>query len=190
MQMLALLPAQDDSHGPRINSSYVVVHFFSFKCGFVCMFPVVGLLLTFRITPRRSDDAYALSFSRLTSCESELRTWYISHSIRRLFGRTGKDSDFFVHRRTGTLKLVRSYNTANAMCAEGWHQSPINLGSAIGQFSAEPSTFHFSVRDISNATFENLGTNVEVIAGGSLTVNGTEYDLAQFHFHVPWVLEL
>ena len=98
-----------------------------------------------------------------------------------------KTSTFSYTGEKGPLNWFGLNETANAMCAEGKHQSPINLDSAVAQFGADPSTFNFSVQDLSNATFENLGTNVEVIAGGSLTVNGTEYELAQFHFHVPCV---
>jgi len=78
-----------------------------------------------------------------------------------------KTSAFSYDGAKGPLNWFGLNETTNAMCAEGEHQSPINLALGITQFNATPSTFHFSVPDVTSATFEDLGTNVEVIKNGS-----------------------
>jgi carbonic anhydrase len=75
---------------------------------------------------------------------------------------------------------------ANALCATGSHQSPIDM--VQGAFSVIPaSDLTIDVPDFTNGTeFENLGTTVEVIAqGGTMLVAGVEHTLQQFHFHLP-----
>ncbi|KAL6401017.1 hypothetical protein AUP68_16740 [Ilyonectria robusta] len=76
---------------------------------------------------------------------------------------------------------------ANALCATGTHQSPIDLVSDV--FSLVPgSDLVIDLPDLDEgAEFENLGTTVEVVAdgAGTLTVGGTTYTLKQFHFHLP-----
>ncbi|KAJ2958389.1 hypothetical protein NQZ79_g5981 [Umbelopsis isabellina] len=72
--------------------------------------------------------------------------------------------------------------TANGACAMGTMQSPIVIDSSIG-LAKEQVTL--SIPDVSNAKFENLGTNVEVVVNGTLYVGQKEYKLQQFHFHTP-----
>ncbi|KAJ4327697.1 hypothetical protein N0V84_001804 [Fusarium piperis] len=78
---------------------------------------------------------------------------------------------------------------ANAMCAQGKNQSPINM--AKGSFNLIPaSELTLEIPDFAEgAEFENLGTTVEVLAeeagGGSLKLGNTTYELRQFHFHLP-----
>ncbi|KAH7247756.1 hypothetical protein MRS44_010773 [Fusarium solani] len=78
---------------------------------------------------------------------------------------------------------------ANAMCATGKNQSPINM--AKGSFNLIPaSEMTLEIPDFTEgAEFENLGTTVEVLAeeagGGSLEIAEKSYELKQFHFHLP-----
>ncbi|KAM0424413.1 hypothetical protein ACHAPT_010334 [Fusarium lateritium] len=82
-----------------------------------------------------------------------------------------------------------SLDPANAMCAEGKNQSPINM--AKGSFNLIPaSELTLDIPDFAEgAEFENLGTTVEVLAeeagGGSLELGENSYTLKQFHFHLP-----
>ncbi|KAM5341381.1 hypothetical protein ACJ41O_014412 [Fusarium nematophilum] len=75
---------------------------------------------------------------------------------------------------------------ANALCAHGKHQSPINLRSS--SYTLIPSSdLVLDIPDFEHgAEFENLGTTVEVVAeAGSLQLDGKAYSLKQFHFHLP-----
>ncbi|RMJ06453.1 hypothetical protein CDV36_013958 [Fusarium kuroshium] len=82
-----------------------------------------------------------------------------------------------------------SLDAANAVCATGKNQSPINM--AKGSFNLIPaSELTLDIPDFTEgAEFENLGTTVEIIAeeagGGSLELGETSYELKQFHFHLP-----
>jgi carbonic anhydrase len=78
---------------------------------------------------------------------------------------------------------------ANALCSTGKNQSPINM--AEGAFTLDSgSNITVTLPDKlpEGATFENLGSTVEVVMeglGASLSLDGLEYELAQFHFHHP-----
>lgn len=75
---------------------------------------------------------------------------------------------------------------ANALCATGKNQSPIDM--VAGSFTSIPAAqLSLSIPDMEEGTeFENLGTTVEVVAGqGNMTFGGVSYTLAQFHFHLP-----
>jgi len=57
-----------------------------------------------------------------------------------------------------------------------------------GQFQLVPaSAIGLQIPDFTEGTeFENLGTTVEVVAkGGTMAVNGVQFNLQQFHFHLP-----
>ncbi|KAI8951839.1 alpha carbonic anhydrase, partial [Xylaria longipes] len=77
----------------------------------------------------------------------------------------------------------------NAICATGANQSPINMVEE--SFSLAPgSDLTVTLPDTlsEGATFENLGSTVEVVMeglGGTLELDGLEYELLQFHFHHP-----
>ncbi|CAI4219577.1 unnamed protein product [Parascedosporium putredinis] len=87
--------------------------------------------------------------------------------------------------------IVRPLNwvaldTANILCATGTRQSPIDMTQ--GQFQLVPATaLGVNIPDFAaGAEFENLGTTVEVIAqGGAMAINGVDFTLQQFHFHLP-----
>lgn len=74
----------------------------------------------------------------------------------------------------------------NTACSSGNQQSPIDM--VEGQFQTVPgNSINLAIPDApQGATFENLGTTVEVIMeGGSITMQGQTFNLAQFHFHHP-----
>ncbi|POR37659.1 Uncharacterized protein TPAR_02144 [Tolypocladium paradoxum] len=86
---------------------------------------------------------------------------------------------------TGPANWV-ALDAANALCANGTNQSPINMLS--GRFSAIPAAgLSLDIPDMTEGTsFENLGTTVEVVAkGGQMSFGGVNYTLQQFHFHLP-----
>ncbi|KAI1181273.1 alpha carbonic anhydrase [Nemania sp. FL0916] len=78
---------------------------------------------------------------------------------------------------------------ANALCGTGSNQSPINL--VEGTYTIVPGsdlkvTLPGTVAD--GATFENLGSTIEVVTEGlkgSLVLEGQSYELKQFHWHHP-----
>jgi hypothetical protein len=75
---------------------------------------------------------------------------------------------------------------ANSLCTVGVHQTPLNMIDNV--FSVIPAAeLAINIPDFAEgAEFENLGTTVEVVAkGGNMTFDGTNFSLAQFHFHLP-----
>jgi carbonic anhydrase len=69
------------------------------------------------------------------------------------------------------------------LCKEGRNQSPILLGSNIGQTSAGSLSFKAAN---SAGKLENKGTAIEVVdVEGSLLYQGRTYQLVNFHFHTP-----
>ncbi|KAI0877915.1 alpha carbonic anhydrase [Hypoxylon argillaceum] len=85
--------------------------------------------------------------------------------------------------------LWHHLSPANAICATGSNQSPINM--VEGSFTLVPgSNLTVALPDTvaDGATFENLGSTIEVVMeglGGTLELDGLSYELLQFHFHHP-----
>lgn len=78
--------------------------------------------------------------------------------------------------------------TTNGACATGTNQSPIDM--TAGTFTeVAGSELAVNIPDFeSGATFENLGTTVEVVGeGGSMTLANSNqtFEFQQFHFHLP-----
>lgn len=78
--------------------------------------------------------------------------------------------------------------TTNSACAKGTNQSPIDLVS--GTYKEQDGCgYKINLPDFSHgATFENLGTTVEIVGdGGNLTLPSSNktFEFAQFHFHLP-----
>lgn len=72
------------------------------------------------------------------------------------------------------------------MCATGTQQSPIDM--TAGAFTEiAGADIHLTLADTESSEFINIGTTIEVLAegGGSITVGSTQYELQQFHFHLP-----
>ncbi|KAK1968690.1 tat pathway signal sequence [Colletotrichum sublineola] len=111
---------------------------------------------------------------------------YGTHIDPRAEGGKVKVNNFAYAGSTGPLNWVALDATANALCATGTTQSPIDM--VAGAFNVIPgSSINLEIPDMAEGTeFENLGTTVEVIAkGGSMQVAGSNFTLQQFHFHLP-----
>ena len=76
--------------------------------------------------------------------------------------------------------LDPSYRT----CSEGHQQSPIDIRGAKLSPALKPIEFHYLSGPM---TLTNTGHTVEVTppAGSYILVDGTRYDLVEFHFHHP-----
>ncbi|KAI0153016.1 alpha carbonic anhydrase [Xylariaceae sp. FL1272] len=80
-------------------------------------------------------------------------------------------------------------DAANAQCAHGRRQSPINLVPSTYKLLPATSLTVLLPDDVpEGAAFENLGSTIMVVMeglGGSLVVDDLELELRQFHFHTP-----
>ncbi|KAK5634014.1 hypothetical protein RRF57_009728 [Xylaria bambusicola] len=110
-----------------------------------------------------------------------------THLDRREEGETVPTATFG-YIGTGGPLLWHHLSPANALCATGTNQSPINM--VEGSFTLVPGT-DLTVtlpEEVEEAEFENLGSTIEVVMegkGGALTLEEVEYELLQFHFHHP-----
>lgn len=69
-----------------------------------------------------------------------------------------------------------------AACAIGVQQSPIDIDNTISS-GLKPAKYNYKA---SGAEVVNNGHTIQAnIKGGSVRVEGTDYDLLQFHFHNP-----
>ncbi|EJT78952.1 hypothetical protein GGTG_04044 [Gaeumannomyces tritici R3-111a-1] len=86
----------------------------------------------------------------------------------------------------GPVNWVSLDPAANALCNTGTRQSPISMTAGSFQM-VQAADVKLDIPDMTAGTeFENLGTTVEVIAkGGKMTTAGIQYELKQFHFHLP-----
>ncbi|KAI5867479.1 carbonic anhydrase [Durotheca rogersii] len=110
-----------------------------------------------------------------------------THLDRRAEGEAVPVSTFGYTGTTGPV-LWSQLDTANALCSTGTAQSPINM--VEGQFTLIPaSDTQLTLPDVpEGATFENLGSTVEVVMkgkGGTFVLEGKTFELEQFHFHHP-----
>ncbi|KAK4244318.1 alpha carbonic anhydrase [Corynascus novoguineensis] len=101
------------------------------------------------------------------------------------FGYTGTIT-INLHGEQGPLNWAALETPANGACATGSRQSPIDMVEGVFEI-LEGSNVELTVNDMPDgAEFENLGTTVEVITqGGNLKVGEKEFELQQFHFHLP-----
>ncbi|OZJ03346.1 hypothetical protein BZG36_04205 [Bifiguratus adelaidae] len=84
----------------------------------------------------------------------------------------------------GPLHWYGLNKSANIVCAEGKHQSPIVIDSSIG--FAPNGSIEVQIPKIDHAIFENEGYTVMLIdTNGTLKDSGKDYSLSQFHFHTP-----
>ena len=74
---------------------------------------------------------------------------------------------------------------AFAACAAGREQSPVDLSAAAATPGARPVVVDY--RPTVPTEVVNTGHTIQVNlpAGNALTVDGTRYELRQFHFHLP-----
>ncbi|KAI0536007.1 alpha carbonic anhydrase [Xylaria digitata] len=110
-----------------------------------------------------------------------------THLDRRAEGETVPVATFGYFGLGGPL-MWHQLSPENSACATGTNQSPINM--VAGSFTLTPAS-NLSVTlpdNVAEAEFENLGSTIEVVMegkGGTLELNGLEYELLQFHFHHP-----
>jgi len=86
----------------------------------------------------------------------------------------------------GPLNWAALESPTNGVCATGTRQSPIDMVEGVFT-TLQGSELQLTVNDMpEGAEFENLGTTVEVITqGGTLKVADKQFELQQFHFHLP-----
>lgn len=73
-------------------------------------------------------------------------------------------------------------SSKNFLCAVGRTQSPIDIDDSITV--KQPGTIDMEV-PVQEAEVLNLGTTVEVVLEGTALIDGTEFELQQYHIHTP-----
>lgn len=110
---------------------------------------------------------------------------YGTHLMPRAEGGEVKVGKFGYAGAIAPANWVALDPVANAACNTGTRQSPISMTTGNFQI-VQASEVQLDIPDFPATEFENLGTTVEVIAkGGKMSVAGVNYDLQQFHFHLP-----
>jgi carbonic anhydrase len=72
----------------------------------------------------------------------------------------------------------------SAVCLKGKSQSPIDIRNEIQVAKVVPITFNYTT-DASEILNNGHTVQANIAAGSSITVDGTEFQLKQFHFHTP-----
>jgi carbonic anhydrase len=92
-------------------------------------------------------------------------------------------ADWSYEGKNGPLNWGR-LDPAYAACSKGKEQSPIDIRGAHLNKNLPPIEFHYLAGSM---TLTNTGHTVQITppAGSYILVNGTRYDLVQFHFHHP-----
>lgn len=72
----------------------------------------------------------------------------------------------------------------NLLCATGRNQSPINIIPTEIQ-QTRPGDIQVEIPAEQTLSFENMGTNVEVLLEGTTTIGSRRFRLRQFHYHTP-----
>ncbi|KAF2856873.1 carbonic anhydrase [Plenodomus tracheiphilus IPT5] len=75
-----------------------------------------------------------------------------------------------------------SLEVENEACKSGANQSPINLDASVTVASEKPI---MNIPEVDEVEFENLGTTIEVLANGTTSFAGSDFQLVQFHMHTP-----
>ncbi|KAI1204868.1 carbonic anhydrase [Annulohypoxylon truncatum] len=120
--------------------------------------------------------------SAMASCGS------LTHLFPRAEGEEVPISTFGYTGAIGPVLWTQLNTTANGLCSTGSNQSPIDM--VEGQFQLIPaSDTELTIPDVpEGATFENLGSTVEVVMkglGGTFVLENNNFTLQQFHFHHP-----
>ncbi|KAI2634964.1 carbonic anhydrase [Hypomontagnella submonticulosa] len=111
-----------------------------------------------------------------------------THLDRRAEGEAVPIAEFGYTGTVGPVLWTQLDPAANALCSTGANQSPINM--VEGEFKLLPaSEVQLTIPDVpEGATFENLGSTVEVVMkgkGGTFVLEGKTFTLEQMHFHHP-----
>lgn len=131
-----------------------------------------------------------LTFASLLAvalCSIELASSSCLHNThlhpREMEGETLKLPNFNYGATKGPV-IWHALAAENAQCASGLNQSPINIDSTVITTTGVGAV-NMSIPAGRKLTFENLGTNVEVLVEGMTMLAGQQYNLKQFHFHTP-----
>jgi carbonic anhydrase len=98
-------------------------------------------------------------------------------------GKTVKLPNFSYEGLTGPTNW-QAIDAENTQCAAGLKQSPINIKTAEIT-KTKPGDVRMDIPAGQEMTFENLGTNVEVLVEGTTMVGEKKFKLKQFHYHTP-----
>lgn len=71
-----------------------------------------------------------------------------------------------------------------AVCARGKTQTPIDIQHVVEAAKSEPIKFRYGT-DVSEILNNGHTVQANIPAGSSITVDGIEFQLKQFHFHTP-----
>ena len=96
----------------------------------------------------------------------------------------GHDAPHWTYEGEGSPDKWGSLSPDYAICSQGKNQSPIDIKEAAAE---ELSPIDFSYSAIKTAQVLNNGHTLQVnySNGSMISINGKEYELAQFHFHGP-----
>ncbi|TLS30670.1 hypothetical protein PpBr36_03346 [Pyricularia pennisetigena] len=103
----------------------------------------------------------------------------------RAEGSTVKVANFGFGGLRGPLNWHGLNKTANVKCATGREQSPIDINTSSNK-TVKGSSLNFNIDSYpQGAELLNLGSTLEVVANGTISLDNKTYKLAQFHFHTP-----
>ncbi|ERF68298.1 hypothetical protein EPUS_02754 [Endocarpon pusillum Z07020] len=78
----------------------------------------------------------------------------------------------------------QAIDAENAQCAAGLNQLPIDIKVAETA-KTKPGDVRMDIPAGQTMTFENLGTNLEVLVEGTTTLGEKKFKMKQFHYHTP-----
>ena len=126
----------------------------------------------------------ALAFSQIhLASASCIHNTHLHRRSTAEDGKTVQIPNFSYEGRTGPTNW-QAIDAENTQCAAGLKQSPINIKTAE-IMKTNPGDVRMEIPAGQEMTFENLGTNVEVLVEGTTMVAGRKFKLKQFHYHTP-----
>ncbi len=70
-------------------------------------------------------------------------------------------------------------------CKTGMNQSPIDIDTTIFDADLPPISFDYNMLTPSNITNNGHTVQVNIWSGGTVSIDGIDFKLKQFHFHTP-----
>lgn len=126
-----------------------------------------------------SPKFFALAASAITSVSASCGHIYTGEVLGSV-----EVAGFNYTETGGPLNWYGLNSTANNLCAKGKHQSPIVLDKRTG-FLEDNSKLVMKVPKTDGGRMENIGDVIQVKTNGTLSFEGLNYTLSQFHFHTP-----
>lgn len=109
----------------------------------------------------------------------------ICHHGTFLLPRGASTPDWDYNGLDGPLAWHALGEEAYSLCAHGTSQSPIDIVTS-STASVDGKSLALTIESYPDgAEIENLGSTIEVVANGTMTLHNITYSLAQFHFHTP-----